>query len=292
MSERDDLWREIASLEGVWDGTLLPDDTPAWCTGFATLVEAAGGPPTAEELATEAEVVVAMQRILRAASNPTDLDPDVEFELAFGADVGLLPDHGRAPRSPGVRRLVAAKIVAIVAVLVLGATAAAATAGVVVPLLRTPKNDPHPRVEVTTTVPAVGGRDGTTGATGTGHDRRGQDGEGDGDGSDATTTDATGTEATTSTTSPTGSGAANGNGNANGAGANHGNGTTNSTTTTTTSTTTTTPDRPGNGNGNGHGAPPPNDHGKKKGLSDAPAEDGAVGSAADPAADATTNYAV
>jgi hypothetical protein len=115
VTPTDELWIDMAQFDteiadGLWDGQ-LPADAPAWCSDFASLIGAARGPATDDELAAEDMIVSRMaEAILEAASGepPTDeelfltpppVDPssdeellDDELELVFVSADG--PDSG------------------------------------------------------------------------------------------------------------------------------------------------------------------------------------------------------
>jgi hypothetical protein len=157
----DDRWIDRARFDAdhanrVWAGSADIEDAPAWYGRVATLLRAAPAPATADELATESEIVARMQAAILDPAPPDELAAEsdivtrmqaVILESAWAADGdgvrdGDLPRHLRAAaggrdgarRRRGarvVRRIVAVKAAAVTTVVAIGVTAAAATTGIV-----------------------------------------------------------------------------------------------------------------------------------------------------------------
>lgn len=129
----------MTRLDEVWDGPLG--------AGAATLIAAASGPGTEEELASEGAVVAAMQGILVGERGDRD-------ELGDHEDLGDHEVLGDARR--GVARLAGrvavAKGLAAAGVVAFGVAAAAATSGVVAAVVL-PRIDDDPPAVTETTVP-------------------------------------------------------------------------------------------------------------------------------------------
>jgi hypothetical protein len=69
---------ELASLDPIWDGVMPPGDRPAWCHQVGTLVAVARAPALPDELAREADVLAAMERMLAV---PPRRPPRARFRL-------------------------------------------------------------------------------------------------------------------------------------------------------------------------------------------------------------------
>lgn len=158
MTRPDDRWIDLTLVDpsladGLWDGTVPPEQLPTWAADLAALIDRARGPATAEELAAERETLAAMEAVLTGSDG---LD---EAEEGDGVDEDVVPSWS-APRRRvvPVRRLAAAKVVAVMAVVVLGVAAEAAT-GVVSAVLpkgwpgTAPPAEPEPAPPLPTTVP-------------------------------------------------------------------------------------------------------------------------------------------
>jgi hypothetical protein len=61
----DELWMELTELDarlgdGIWDGTIPPDEAPPWSHRLGALVVAARGPAAPDELEREEEILADM----------------------------------------------------------------------------------------------------------------------------------------------------------------------------------------------------------------------------------------
>lgn len=140
MRPSDDSWVGLAELDrwladGVWAGTLPPDEAPPWSEELRTLVLAARGPAMPDELAAERAIVAGMSDVLRA-----------------GRRAALRRDRWRSGGGWGALGGVAAvKTAVTLAAATVGAATLAASTGFVVSLVMPGPGDPPPSPAPATT---------------------------------------------------------------------------------------------------------------------------------------------